>query len=60
MNYFIPMEARYNDQELNNFIKNKKYIVLHAPRQSGKTTTILDLVNKLNATNEYVALFVSV
>ncbi|MCP2337824.1 ATP-binding protein [Actinomadura rupiterrae] len=33
-----------------------KYFVLHAPRQSGKTTVLAALARELNATGEYAAL----
>ncbi|MDR1870735.1 MAG: hypothetical protein LBS60_02215 [Deltaproteobacteria bacterium] len=37
-------------------IKSKKYFVLHAPRQSGKTTSIKAAVERINAEGEYYAL----
>lgn len=41
-------------------IEQKKYFILHAPRQSGKTTSIKELVHDLNAQGMYKALYVNV
>ena len=37
----------------------QKYFVLHAPRQSGKTTALLALAQELTASRQYVAVLVS-
>lgn len=36
------------------------YFVLHAPRQTGKTSTMLVMVDALNQSNEYTALYVNI
>jgi hypothetical protein len=41
-------------------IENEYYLLIHAPRQSGKTTYIQDLVNRLNASGNYYAVYCSV
>ncbi|MBM3887087.1 hypothetical protein FJ364_04090 [Candidatus Dependentiae bacterium] len=56
--YFIP--NRLGEIEIKNLIEQKKYFVLHAPRQSGKTTAVFELVNKLNQEGKYKALYVNV
>ena len=56
--YFLPF--RMNEADLMQLIEEKKYFILHAPRQSGKTTAMEWLVNKLNATGTYEALYVNV
>lgn len=56
--YFIP--HRLNEVEISRFISEKKYFILHAPRQSGKTTAILQLVTQLNQDGKYKALYVNV
>lgn len=56
--YYIP--GRLNEQEINSLIEQKKYFILHAPRQSGKTTALLQLVKDLNAEGMYEALYVNV
>lgn len=40
-------------------VETRKYFVLHAPRQSGKTTAIRALVRDLNATGRMTALYFS-
>jgi hypothetical protein len=40
-------------------IDMEQYFVIHAARQSGKTTYIWDLTNKLNADGQYYALYCS-
>jgi uncharacterized protein YlbG (UPF0298 family) len=41
-------------------IKDKKYFILHAPRQTGKTTTIIELMHALNREGKYIALYINV
>ena len=56
--YYIP--HRLNEEEIRNLINQKKYFILHAPRQSGKTTGIIDFVKRLNQEGIYTALYVNV
>jgi len=37
-------------------IDDEQFYVIHAARQSGKTTLLLDMVNKLNESGNYNAL----
>ena len=55
--YYIPQ--RLNWADLDTYVAQEFYFLLHAPRQSGKTTAILEYVNYLNANTEYKALYVS-
>lgn len=55
--YFIP--KRLNWQQLSGFIEKQYYFVLHAPRQSGKTTAIIEFVKHLNEENKFTALYMS-
>ena len=41
-------------------IQQKKYFVLHAPRQTGKTTCMLALMEHLNKEDKYHALYINV
>lgn len=41
-------------------IHQRRYFILHAPRQSGKTTSLLALVDYLNQQGQYLALYVNV
>jgi len=45
--------------ELMNLIDSKQYFVIHAARQSGKTTLLKELVRQINARGEYYALYCS-
>jgi hypothetical protein len=46
-------------QEVIPLIDQKNYFVIHAARQSGKTTLLLEVTLKLNAEGEYYALYCS-
>jgi hypothetical protein len=54
-----PLE-RFDLEELMMLIGQKKYFVLHAPRQTGKTTSMLALVEYLNLKGKYKALYCNV
>jgi len=56
--YFIP--HRFNEQKLLDLIDQKKYFILHAPRQSGKTTSVLEFINFLNKQGKYKAFYINV
>ncbi len=56
--YFIP--HRFNESEVRQLIEQKKYFILHAPRQSGKTTGMLQFVKQLNEEGKFKALYVNV
>ncbi|GBU23888.1 hypothetical protein R83H12_00507 [Fibrobacteria bacterium R8-3-H12] len=45
--------------ELADLIDSKQYFVIHAARQSGKTTLLKELVRKINAEGSYHALYCS-
>jgi len=46
-------------KELMNLIKQEHYFVIHAARQSGKTTLLKELARKINAEDKYYALYCS-
>ena len=46
--YCIPPLERWNLEEILTLIRDKSYFVLHAPRQSGKTSGLLALRDLLN------------
>ncbi len=56
--YYIP--HRLNKEEIENLIDEQKYFILHAPRQSGKTTAIKEFVKQLNQEGLYKALYINV
>ena len=47
--YHIPPLDRVNLDELLGLVRDKRYFVLHAPRQTGKTSALLALRDRLNA-----------
>ena len=53
----LPAQERC--QYLLDLIRNKQYFVIHAARQSGKTTLLKDLTRQLNQSNEYYTLYCS-
>lgn len=56
--HFISHRLDWND--LHRMIQNREYFVLHAPRQSGKTTAILEFCRQLNTDGFYNALYFNV
>jgi hypothetical protein len=55
--YMLPPEARcVGVKEL---IEQKYFFVIHAPRQSGKTTLLKHLARQINAGNKYHAIYCS-
>ncbi len=55
--YLLPSAERLSD--IVDLIQRKQYFVIHAARQSGKTTLLLDLCNSLEAEGRYRALYCS-
>ncbi|MDR1291149.1 MAG: hypothetical protein LBK06_08110, partial [Planctomycetaceae bacterium] len=55
--YMINASTRL--QGVEQLIDSKQYFVIHAARQSGKTTYLQDLSKRLNAEGKYYALYCS-
>jgi hypothetical protein len=55
--YMLPAQARC--QGLLKLIEQEHYFIIHAARQSGKTTLLLDLAKQLNDSGKYYALYCS-
>ncbi len=53
--YCLPPLERFDLDGMLSLIDQKKYFVLHAPRQGGKTTCLLALMKYLNAGEQYRA-----
>jgi len=53
------IEAASRLQGIEHLIDMEQYFVIHAARQSGKTTFLLDLTLKLNAAGKYYAVYCS-
>ena len=58
--YCIPPLERFNLSEILSLIDQEKYFVLHAPRQTGKTSCLLALMEYLNRQGRYECLYVNV
>ncbi len=58
--YCLPPIQRFDLEEIEYLIDQKKYFVLHAPRQTGKTSSLLALMEHLNAGEKYRCLYVNV
>ena len=58
--YAIPPLSRVDWDEIQYLIASKRYFILHAPRQTGKTSTLLAIMDALNAEGRYSALYVNI
>jgi len=58
--YTLPPLSRLEIEKLIQLIDQKKYFVLHAPRQTGKTSILLALMEKLNKEGKYTCLYINV
>ena len=56
----IPPLSRLDKGELLTLIRQQRYFVLHAPRQTGKTSALLALVDELNGSGAYRCVYVNV
>ena len=58
--YCLPPLTRFDLTQILTLIDQEKYFVLHAPRQTGKTTCLLALMDYLNREGKYRCLYVNV
>ena len=58
--YMLSPEARLVGAQLDRYIRNELYWVLHAPRQVGKTTFLQSWMREINDGGHAVACYVSV
>ena len=58
--YCIPPLERLNLADVRRLIRDKRYFVLHAPRQTGKTSALLALRDLLNAEDDFHCVYVNV
>ena len=58
--YCIPPLERLDMGEVRALIRDEKYFVLHAPRQTGKTSALLALRDLLNAEGNYRCVYVNI
>jgi len=58
--YLVDPLSRVDVAGIDSLVERNKYFVLHAPRQTGKTSTLLSLVDRYNATGAYRCVYVNV
>ena len=58
--YMLPPAERLIGAQLHRYIRDSLYWVLHAPRQTGKTTFLQNWMREINATDTHVACYVTV
>ena len=58
--YCIPPLSRVNLAKILELIADRRHFVLHAPRQTGKTSILLALQDQLNTEGEYRCVYVNV
>jgi hypothetical protein len=54
--YMLPPEERLVGAQLGRYIRDQLYWVLHAPRQTGKTTFLMSWMREINGTSQGGAL----
>ena len=57
--YMLPPKERLVGAQLHRYIRDQLYWVLHAPRQTGKTTFLQSWMREINSGGEAVACYVS-
>ncbi len=57
--YMLPATSRLEMETIQRLINTQNYFVLHAPRQTGKTTAMLELARQLTESGRFVAALVS-
>ncbi len=60
IHYTLSPLHRVNWPELSSLIAAQKYFILHAPRQTGKTSLLINLMHFLNGQGQYRALYVNI
>ncbi len=58
--YCLPPLERFNLSDILSLIEQQKYFVLHAPRQTGKTSSLLTLMDQLNREGKYQCVYINV
>jgi hypothetical protein len=58
--YHIDPLTRVNWKEILQLIGQKRYFLLHAPRQTGKTSTLLAMMHALNAQGQFACAYANI
>ncbi|MBN2895454.1 MAG: AAA-like domain-containing protein [Campylobacterales bacterium] len=60
MHYTIDPMSRMDWEEIHNYIDQQRYFLMHAPRQTGKTTTLLAMMKRLNEEGRYACAYANI
>ena len=60
LHYHVPLLSRLDADDLLLLIRQDKYFVLHAPRQTGKTSALFALKDTLNASGEFRCVYANI
>ncbi len=60
IHYCVPPLERIDLDEVLMLIQQQKYFVMYAPRQTGKTSALLALMDELNGNRRYRCLYINV
>ncbi len=60
LNYTIDPLSRFDLEDILMLIRQERYFVMHAPRQTGKTSCMLALRDYLNNEDDYIAVYANV
>lgn len=60
LHYYVDTKTRWSFQSVLSLIQQEKYFILHAPRQTGKTSGIISLMHYLNDTEQYEAIYANI
>ena len=60
IHYNVNPLHRIDVDEIELLIRQQKYFILHAPRQTGKTSSLLALRDYLNEQGEYIAVYANI
>jgi len=58
--YMVDPLKRIDFDEILTLIRKRRYFVLHAPRQTGKTTSLLAMVHRINSDGEFACVYTNV
>ena len=58
--YHLPLLHRMDWEEIQVLIAHERYFVLHAPRQTGKTSSLLAIMEALNMSGTYNAVYANI
>ena len=60
MHYYISSADRIDWDEIDMLIAGQKYFLLHAPRQTGKTSALLEMMERINRKGDYNVLYANI